>query len=151
MLISQKYPKEIVTQEIKKELIILFEVLHSEKAKESKHVLHFISTHNPNDPNLHCVKSVQIRRFFWSVFSHIWSEYGEIRSIQSECGKIRTRKTSVFGHLSRSAIFIDKKNIWHFVTRYNYKNIFQKHELIDWKRLNSEFRITALFIKVTIA
>ena len=35
-LISQKYPKETVTQEIKKELIILFEVLNSEKAKESK-------------------------------------------------------------------------------------------------------------------
>ena len=40
----------------------------------------------------HCVKSVQIRSFFWSVFS----------IIQSECGKIRTRKTSVFGHFSRS-------------------------------------------------
>ena len=36
----------------------------------------------------HCVKSVQIRSFFWSVFSRI----------QSECGKIRTRKNSVFGH-----------------------------------------------------
>ena len=33
--------------------------------------------------------------FFWSVFSCIWTEYGEIlRSlrIQSECGKIRIRK-----------------------------------------------------------
>ena len=26
----------------------------------------------------HCVKSVQIRSFFWSVFSRIWTEYGEI-------------------------------------------------------------------------
>ena len=25
------------------------------------------------------VKSVQIRNFFWSVFSRIWTEYGEIR------------------------------------------------------------------------
>ena len=24
----------------------------------------------------HCVKSVQIRSFFWSVFSRIWTEYG---------------------------------------------------------------------------
>ena len=31
--------------------------------------------------------------FFQSVFSRIRTEYGEIRSIQSECGKIRTRKT----------------------------------------------------------
>ena len=28
-----------------------------------------------------CVKSVQIRRFFWSVFSCIWAEYGSLRSI----------------------------------------------------------------------
>ena len=26
----------------------------------------------------HCVKSVQIRSFFWSVFSCTWTEYGEI-------------------------------------------------------------------------
>ena len=30
---------------------------------------------------------------FWSVFSSIWTEYGEIRSIQSKCGKIRTSIT----------------------------------------------------------
>ena len=41
---------------------------------------------------LHSVKSVQIRSFFWSVFS---------RS-ESECEKIRTRKISVLGHFSRS-------------------------------------------------
>ena len=41
------------------------------------------------DPNILssivCVKSVQIRSFFWSIFSRIW-----------------TRKNSVFGHFSRS-------------------------------------------------
>ena len=42
----------------------------------------------------HCVNSVQIRSFFWSIFS----------CIQSKCGKIRTRKNSVFGHFSRSGI-----------------------------------------------
>ena len=35
--------------------------------------------------------------FFWSVFYYIWTEYGQIRSeslrIQSECWKIRSRKT----------------------------------------------------------
>ena len=40
----------------------------------------------------HCVKSVQMQRFFWSVFSCIRTEYR----------KIRTRKTSVFQHFSRS-------------------------------------------------
>ena len=29
----------------------------------------------------HCMKSVQIRSYFWSVFSRIWTEYGEIQSI----------------------------------------------------------------------
>ena len=28
----------------------------------------------------HCVKSVQIRSFFWAVFSSIWLEYGDLRS-----------------------------------------------------------------------
>ena len=46
--------------------------------------------------------SVQIRSFSWSVFSRIRTKYGEIRSIQSERGKIRTRKNYVFGHFSRS-------------------------------------------------
>ena len=35
------------------------------------------------DRDVHCVKSVRFGAFFWSVFSRI----------QSECGKIRTRKT----------------------------------------------------------
>ena len=53
-----------------------------------------------------CVKSVQIRSFFWSVFS-IFGLNTEIYAvnfrIQSEYGKIGTRKNIVFGHFSRSA------------------------------------------------
>ena len=45
--------------------------------------------------HLHSVKSVQIRSFFWSVFSCIQSEYRNIP----------TRKNSVFGHFSRSVEF----------------------------------------------
>ena len=26
----------------------------------------------------HCVKTVQVRSFFWSVFSHIWTKYGDL-------------------------------------------------------------------------
>ena len=37
---------------------------------------------------IHCAKSVQIRSFFWSIFS--------------KYRKIRTEKNSVFGHFSRS-------------------------------------------------
>ena len=48
----------------------------------------------------HCTKNVQIRRFFWYVFSRIGTEYGDLRRIlriQSKYQEIRTRK-SVFGH-----------------------------------------------------
>ena len=32
-------------------------------------------------------------KFFWSLFSRIRTEYGEIQSIQSECGETRSRKS----------------------------------------------------------
>ena len=52
----------------------------------------------------HCMKSVQIRRFFWSVFSRIWTEYGEIRSISSYSVQMREntnqKKTSKNEHFS---------------------------------------------------
>ena len=44
---------------------------------------------------------------FLSLFSRIRTEYGEIWSI-SKYGKIRTRKNSVFGHISRSERSIAK-------------------------------------------
>ena len=46
--------------------------------------------------SLHCMKSVQIRCFFWPVFSCIQSGYR----------KIQIRKSSVFGHFSRSVKLI---------------------------------------------
>ena len=65
----------------------------------------------------HCVKSVQIRRFFLSVFPRIWTEYGDLlrKSPCSECGKIRTRKNSVFGRFSRSGTFTGRQsaNVHH--------------------------------------
>ena len=39
--------------------------------------------------NHHCVKSVQIRSFFWSVFSRIRTEYGEMRSISPYSDRMR--------------------------------------------------------------
>ena len=62
---------------------------------------------------VHCVKTDQIWSFFWSVFSLIWTEYGEISlRIQSECGKIQTRKNSVFEHFSRSGGAPKFREIW---------------------------------------
>ena len=54
-------------------------------------------TFSKTNNTLDCVKSVQIRSFFCSVFSRIQSKYG----------KIRTRKNSVFGHFLRSAGLAD--------------------------------------------
>ena len=51
----------------------------------------------------HCVKSVQIQGFFWSVFSCIWTEYRDLRSKSPDSvqiQKIWTRKNSVFGHFN---------------------------------------------------
>ena len=43
--------------------------------------------------------------FFWSIFSHIWSEYGEIRSISPYSIRMREntgQNSSEYGHFSRS-------------------------------------------------
>ena len=46
-----------------------------------------------------CVKSVQIWNYFWSAFSCVWTEYGDLLlRIQSEYRKIRSKNNSVFGH-----------------------------------------------------
>ena len=48
----------------------------------------------------HCVKSVQIRSYFWSVFSYLHLRI-----------KMRTRNNSVFGHFSRTVL--SHKNTHH--------------------------------------
>ena len=60
-----------------------------------------------NIQNIHCEKSVPIRSFLNSVFSHIWTEYGDLRSKSPHSVRIReiwTRKNSVFRHFSHSYI-----------------------------------------------
>ena len=61
----------------------------------------------------HCMKSVEIRSCFWSVFSHIRTEYFVSLRIQSEWGKIRTRINSVFEHFSASVY------TWLFQNRFS--------------------------------
>ena len=47
------------------------------------------------DPKrLHCVKSVQIRSFFWSVFSRFRTEYGEMRSPSISPYSVRMRENA---------------------------------------------------------
>ena len=79
------------------------------------------------------MKSIQIRSFFRSVFSRIWTEYGEIRvvlRIQFESGKIQTRKKSVFGHFSRSLISCISGRYKHCQIRqilHKYKYCFEPY------------------------
>ena len=44
-------------------------------------------------------------KFFLVRIFRSWTEYREIRSIESECGKIRTRKNPVSGNFSRSILY----------------------------------------------
>ena len=48
--------------------------------------------------------------FFWSVFSHIWTEYGEIRSISQYSFQMRentNQENSEYGHFSCSYLCND--------------------------------------------
>ena len=73
-----------------------------------------------------CVKSVQIRSYFWSVFSNIQSEYR----------KIRSRSNSVFGHFSRLTMI-----------SANWSAITNKIFLITLAQ-NSSFKVSP-FSKIT--
>ena len=62
------------------------------------------------------VKSVQIRSYFWSVFSGFGlntERYKVSLRIHSECEKMRTRNNSVFRHFLRSGIYHEMVS-WYF-------------------------------------
>ena len=60
------------------------------------------------------MKSVQIRSYFWSLFS----------CIRIECRKIRTRDNSVFGHISYSVYELCNKNVQHITLLEFFKKYF---------------------------
>ena len=60
----------------------------------------------------HCVESVRIRSFFWSVSS----------CIQSEFRKIQARKKSGYGHFSGSAVLGQNLRFW--IRENTYFGIF---------------------------
>ena len=67
--------------------------------------------------NIHCVECVQIRSYFWSVFSCIRTEYR----------KTQTRNNSVFGNFSRSDLFhfcvLSLPPVSHSLARYLIFNL----------------------------
>ena len=73
------------------------------------------------------MKSVQIRRFLWFVFS----------SIQTEYGKMQTRKNSAFGHFSRSDL--KKKyfqNIGQKIILYHKQKRIQESDKIPYRPIS---------------
>ena len=79
------------------------------------------------------MKSVQIRSFFKSVFSHIWTEYG----------KIRSRTNSVLGHFSHSEMFI-------IFTSHHPSSFFFIFSSIHWRRIwNLEYEQHGLLLLVS--
>ena len=60
---------------------------------------------------IHCVKSVQIRSFFWSVFSRIRAEYGEILCISPYSVQMRENTDQ------------NKLRIWTFFTQRSNNKI----------------------------
>ena len=69
-------------------------------------------------------KNVQIRSYFWSVFSLFRTEYGEI--LRTEYGKIRTRKSSIFGHFLRSGGDL-LKNVCSRIISKGIQNFFYRY------------------------
>ena len=71
-------------------------------------IAYHISLVNVQANRLHWVKCIQIRSFScpcFSAFALDTEGYKVSLRIQSECGKIRTRKNSVFGYISHSVIY----------------------------------------------
>ena len=77
----------------------------------------------------HCMKSVQIRSFFWSVFSHSWTEHGEILVFSPNAEKspylhtfhavFNIRRENWRGSLSKKQIYEVwfSKHLWYFWVR----------------------------------
>ena len=88
LLSDQFQPFRIETFQNQKKKIFQHETNHTHNTFSN-----YLYQQNCNGQNyFHCVKSVQIRSYFWSMFSCIWTEYR----------KMRTRNNSVFGQFSRS-------------------------------------------------
>ena len=85
-----------------------------------------------HDP--HCVKSVQIRSFFWAVVSRIRTEYGEIRSISQysvQMKKNADQNNFEYGHLLRSDICYIFLRFWFDYQPLHHYQLLHSISLID--------------------
>ena len=96
----------------------------------------------------YCVKSVQIRIFFWSVISPIRTEYGKIRSISPYSVWIREytyqkilRIWTVFTQWFSSKLRPNNHILWNFKTYlspWNFGTAIPWNAWLLWKILFSE-------------
>ena len=84
---------------------------HNELEYQNKHQQQLKTNNTEKKTNhkrlIHCLKSVQIRSFTWSVFSP-YSDTGTGKSVYT---KIRTRKSFLFEHFSHSDKFLHKEQV----------------------------------------
>ena len=70
---------------------------------------------------VHCVKSVQIRIFFWSVFSHICTKFGEILRISPYSVRMRENTDQ------------KKLRVWTVFTQWVLKKTLLSEKNEMWK------------------
>ena len=70
----------------------------------------------------HCVKSVQIRNFFWSVSSHIWTEYGDLRGKSQY--SVRIRENTDQKKLRLWTLFTQWQSVAFLKTGHDFSQIF---------------------------
>ena len=82
--------------------------------------------------NFHCVKSVQIRSNFWSVFSRIRTEYGEIPTYSVRMQENTDRKLLRIGTLHAVFIVVSQRNSQDLLGIWSY---------MIWKFQNFRYKI----------
>ena len=100
-------------------LFYYYHILHNKKTAK------IVQRKTQSPHQIHCVKSVQIRSIFWSVFSRIWTEYGEILRISPYSARMwenTDQKILRIWTLFRQW-FIIKIHLWYICDSSKYWNI----------------------------
>ena len=90
-------------------------------------LLLFLQIYNIVGSSYHCVKSVQIRNFFWSIFFCIWTEYGDLLCKYPYSVRIQEnmdQKNFIFGYFSGSELSL-RLILW------NYKHLCYNNFLFE--------------------
>ena len=105
-----------------------------------------LSDKGQNKISIHCLKSVQIRSYIWSVFSRNRTEYGEILRIYPYSIRIREntdQKKTPYLDTFHAVIIMSKKwfsggltknsFLWRVIFRSGYRKVLYKNVLLNLK------------------